>query len=131
MSQKPTIIFVCEHGAAKSIVAAAYSNRIANESGIHLRARARGLEPELALSAAAVTGLLKDGLSPTELTPQKLLLAELETARRVVTFCDLPDEYQGKAVFEYWENVAPVSEGYQRARDVIVSKIEGMMKEFL
>ena len=131
MSEKPNIIFVCEHGAAKSIVAASYFNRIAHETGIQLHAVARGLEPDLGSSTAAVTGLLKDGLSPTELTPQKLLPAELETARRVVTFCDLPEEYRDKSVLEYWENMPPVSAGYERARDSIVAKIKGMMKEFL
>jgi len=130
MSQRP-IIFVCEHGAAKSIVAASYFNRRANETGIQLHAVARGLKPDLGLSTAAVMGLLKDGLSPTELTPQKLLRAELETARRVVTFCELPDEYQHEAVIEHWENVPPVSEGYERARDIIVAEIEGMMKDLL
>src|SRR5260370_1083705 len=30
MSQNPIIIFVCEHGAAKSIIAAAYFNKLAN-----------------------------------------------------------------------------------------------------
>ena len=131
MSQKAIIIFVCLHGAAKSIIAASYFNKIASETGVELHAVARGLEPDLGLSDSVVTRLLKDGLSPTELTPQKLLLEELETARRVITFCELPDEYQGKAVFEYWENVPPVSEGYERARDIIVAKIKVMMKKLL
>jgi hypothetical protein len=58
-------------------------------------------------------------------------LADLETARRVVTFCDLPDEYQRKAILEYWENVPPVSEDYEKARDIIVDKIQVMIKELL
>jgi protein-tyrosine-phosphatase len=41
-----TIIFVCEHGAAKSVIAAAYFNRFAEQRGLNLRAAARGTNPD-------------------------------------------------------------------------------------
>ena len=34
MAQDPLIIFVCEHGAAKSIIAAAYFNKYARERNL-------------------------------------------------------------------------------------------------
>ena len=33
-----TVVFVCEHGAAKSVVAAAHFNRMARERGLAVRA---------------------------------------------------------------------------------------------
>ena len=33
----PSIVFVCEHGAAKSVIAAAYFNKIAAEHGLRER----------------------------------------------------------------------------------------------
>ena len=41
-----TIVFVCEHGAAKSVVAAAQFNRLAEERHLPYRGIARGTEPQ-------------------------------------------------------------------------------------
>ena len=119
MPRESIIIFICEHGAAKSIIAAAYFNKIAREMGLTERALARGTFPEIELSQKALTGLVQDGLVPTEPTPQKLSLQEIKTARWMISFCELPEEYQRDNVIERWEDVPPVSENYERARDVI------------
>jgi protein-tyrosine-phosphatase len=46
MGSVRTVVFVCQHGAAKSVLAAALLERLAAEQGVSLRARARGTEPE-------------------------------------------------------------------------------------
>ena len=48
------VVFVCEHGAAKSVVAAQYFNKLAGERGLAVRAVARGAEPQADLSVSAV-----------------------------------------------------------------------------
>ena len=116
MTKTPTIIFVCEHGAAKSVIAAAYFNKLASEKGLNLQAVARGTYPDEELAPKAVTGLLGDGLQPTEPTPQKLLPADMGPAQRVIAFCDLSDEeYHQTVEIEHWDGVPPVSENYQIA----------------
>jgi arsenate reductase (thioredoxin) len=52
--QDPTVVFVCEHGAAKSVIATAYFNKLAAERGLRTRAIYRGVNPDSALSAAAL-----------------------------------------------------------------------------
>ena len=86
------IIFVCEHGAAKSILAATYFNQLAEQAGLSVRAIARGTNPDSELSEATIRGLSGDGLIPTESTPQQLSLSDLQAAQRIVSFCELPDE---------------------------------------
>jgi protein-tyrosine-phosphatase len=86
MSQAPVIIFVCEHGAAKSILAAAYFNKLAIDKGSDLRAIARGTNPDKELSPQTVMGLSKDELQPTESTPQKLTEADVQSAEHIITF---------------------------------------------
>jgi arsenate reductase len=127
MSLKPIICFVCEHGAAKSIIAAAYFNRLAHEKGLDFIALARGTHPDAELSQKTVTGLLEDGLTPTEAMPQKLSLQEIESARRVIAFCELPEAYRPKAVIERWEDVPPVSENYENARDAIITHLNHLV----
>lgn len=129
MDQYPVIVFVCEHGAAKSIIAAAYFNKLAEERGLTLRAFARGTNPDHELSARAVQGLSQDGLAPTEVIPRKLTASELRTAQLVVAFCELPAEYDQQAILDRWENVPPVSENYERARDTILERIHNMLNQ--
>ena len=122
------VIFVCEHGAAKSIIAAAYFNKFAREVGLDLHAIARGTTPDHELSPRAVEGLVKDGLAPTESAPQKLTLSDIKSAQQVVTFCELPAEYQGQVGFERWDDIPPVSENYAESRDAIINHIRQTLK---
>ena len=126
MTQPKTIVFLCEHGAAKSIIAAAYFNKLAQEMDLDSRAIARGTYPDPELSATAIAGLHEDGLTPTESFPQKLSMEDVESAMKIISFCELPNGYDTKAV-EQWENVPPVSENYERSRDAIVERINQLI----
>ena len=128
MTQSSTIIFVCEHGAAKSIIAASYFNKLATAKGLKLTAIARGTNPDETLSPKAVNGLMKDGLETTESIPQKLSLAEITSAQKVITFCNLSNEEVQQAIeIEHWEDVPPVSENYEIARDAILEKLNSLI----
>src|SRR5438034_6694198 len=59
----PTIVFVCEHGAAKSVIATAYFNKLAAERGLPHRATFRGTSPQDELSTRAIAGLRADGVA--------------------------------------------------------------------
>ena len=127
MSDRPHIVFVCEHGAAKSIMAAAFFNKFAAEASLELRASARGTNPDAELSATAIAGLHEDGVTPTESFPQKLSLEDIESAQRIVSFCELPEEYHKKTSVERWDDIPPVSENYEKARDAIRERIKELL----
>src|SRR5215470_8754032 len=55
--EAPVIIFVCEHGAAKSILSAAIFNKLAVERSLNLRAIARGTNPDPEISPKVAAGL--------------------------------------------------------------------------
>jgi len=129
MTDTSTIVFVCEHGAAKSVLAAAYFNKLAHERGIRMRAVARGTHPDLELSQKTITGLFEDGLAPSDAIPKKLSSADMQTAQRIITFCELPTEYQQKIPVEPWDDVPPVSENYQTARNVILERLNRLIAE--
>ena len=130
MTKARTIVFVCEHGAAKSVIAAAYFNKLAGETGLELRAIARGTEPDNKLSASAIAGLRADGLTPTDSVPQKLSMEDVESAQRIVSLCKLPETYQQKSIVEQWDDLPPVSDNYEKARDAILERLESLMKKF-
>jgi protein-tyrosine-phosphatase len=121
------VLFVCLHGAAKSVVAAAHFRRLAAARGLAVTAAAAGTEPDAELAPAAVKGLAGDGLTAAPARPRPVTLYDLESAARVVSFgCDVAAS-KGRRV-EQWD-VPAVSDGYAAARDRIVARVERLLGE--
>jgi len=129
MNHSLTIVFVCEHGSAKSVVAAAHFNQLAAERGSGLRAVSRGTDPDAEIAPNAEAGLRADGLAFVERSPARLTLADVAGAAHVVTFCELPASYAAVAPVERWDDVPPVSEDYAKARDEIVERLSRLLEE--
>lgn len=127
MKQESTIVFVCEHGAAKSSLAAAYFNRLAEELGLDVRAVARGTDPDHEISEQTLQGLTEDEMTPTESTPRKISLDDVQSAQRIVSFCELPREYMQNVLIDQWEDIPAVNKNYDKARGVIVERIRQML----
>jgi len=123
MTQK-TVVFVCEHGSAKSIVAAAYFNKLADERNLPIHAIARGTHPDLEVSPKTLAGLTQDGLTPTESSPQKLAVDDFADAELIVSFCELPEQFQNQISAERWDDIPPVSEDYATARNAILERLQ-------
>ena len=60
MTQTKKIIFVCEHGAGKSVVAASYFNKLAKDRNLDYVAECRGTNPDSIVSLKTQEGLTKD-----------------------------------------------------------------------
>src|SRR5215471_9211699 len=127
--QTPVIIFICEHGAAKSIVSVAYFNKLATERHLNFRAIARGTNPDKEISLKVQEGLQKDGLTSGEPVPKKISKADLAGARRVITFCSLPDDYAGDIRVEHWDDLLWESEEYGKSRDRIIERLGRLLEE--
>lgn len=120
------VLFVCLHGAAKSVVGAAHFRRLAAARGLEVDAVAAGTEPDAELTPGAVKGLAGDGLPAAPRRPRPVTLYDLASATRVVSFgCDVAPK--GGPPVERWDDVPAVSEGYDRARDSIVAKVERLV----
>lgn len=57
---KQQILFICEHGAARSAIASAYFNKIADSLKLNYKSIFRGTVPDSALTKATQLGLTKD-----------------------------------------------------------------------
>jgi len=128
--QKQTILFVCEHGSAKSVIAAAHFNRVAEQRSLPYRAIARGINPDAEIPQQVRVNLAKDGLEVASWKPQKVAEKDVQEAVRVVTFsCKVPFPERitaGKLVD--WQDVPSTNEDYERARTMIVNKIDALIK---
>lgn len=129
VNQESTVVFVCEHGSAKSVIAAAHFNKLAGERDSKLRAVSRGTNPDVEIAPNTVRGLEADGLAAGEQRPKKLSQTDVAGAARVVTFCELPEGFDNLAPVERWDDVPPVSEDYAKARDAMVGRIKRLLDE--
>src|SRR5262249_7738000 len=128
-TQTPVIVFVCEHGSAKSIVAAAHFNDRAIREGVNVRAISRGTNPDERIAPAAENGLRSDGIEAGSQAPTRFSKQDVSGAWRIVAFCPLPEDMVGSAAVEDWSDVPPISDDYGRARDAIVTHIERLLDE--
>ena len=128
-NQVPTVVFVCEHGAAKSVVSAAHFNRLAKEKNLKLRAVPRGTNPDKEMPVNTINALKADGLDVGITKPRKLTRPDVVGAVRVVTFYRLPEAFANVTPVEQWDDVPPMSEDYNKFRDIVVERIKRLLAE--
>jgi arsenate reductase (thioredoxin) len=123
-----TVVFVCEHGAAKSVIAAAWFNRLAAARGVAVRAVARGADPQPSPSAATVAGLEADGLAPPPPRARPLTGADARSAARIIAFdCDAEGMRPLAAMDDCWNGVPAVGAGYGAAREAIRARVASLV----
>ena len=127
MAQEKKIIFVCEHGAAKSVIAASYFNKMAKERNLDYVAECRGTFPDSDVSPGVKDGLTKDKVFDHNIKPQKLLISDTATVERIILFTPLPPELKTNIKTENWSNIQNVDAEYEKRRDAIIKKITELL----
>lgn len=126
-----TVLFVCLHGSAKSVIATEYLRRRANEVGRLVETWSAGLEPDAELPSTVVAGLLADGYDVSGRVPIAVTARDLERADLVVSFgCDLGELANRtplQSAIVRWDDVPAVSDGYAAAREDIVRRVEALL----
>jgi protein-tyrosine-phosphatase len=79
------VLFLCPHGAAKSVLGAAYFEKLAAERGLPVRVEARGTEPDPAVSPAVAQLLRDQGYRVPVDKPQAVTAADIAAADVVVS----------------------------------------------
>jgi protein-tyrosine-phosphatase len=126
-----TILFVCPHGAAKSVLAAAYFNRLAAERGLIFRGACAGTEPDPALMPTVVMALAADGLDLPAERPRPLTTEMLAGAHRIITMgCDVARLLPERAApVDAWDDVPAVSADLPHARAAIVARLAALVDD--
>src|SRR5215510_13415438 len=125
----PSVIFVCEHGAAKSVIATAYFNKLADERSLPFRATFRGTTPQDDLSVRAVAGLKADGLTIPSGKPTAISDQDVADATHIFAIgCTLPDQAVRSGKSADWSDV-PDDQGYAPMRDAIVRHVKQLLDE--
>ncbi len=120
-----TVVFVCEHGTVKSVVALAYFRQLAQQRHLSIRAISRGTAPVASVPGLVREGLRLDGLTLGPFTPARFTLADLTSAIAVISF-DQPSVagiVGGRVPTARWDGLPAVSEDYPVARDSIRHRV--------
>jgi protein-tyrosine-phosphatase len=124
------VVFVCEHGNVKSLMAASYFNQLATQRGLPFRAVARGVAPDsTTVPTAIAAGLHEDGFDVRNFHPSKVAAADVDDAARVVAIStDLAPVLQVDAQrVERWSDVPAASESYAAARTALKAHVAALL----
>ena len=107
-----TILFLCPHGGAKSLIAASYFNRAAADAGLPVTAvAAAGEDPYESVPAPVADLLESQGFTVRSFEPRSVKPDDIRNAARIVSIdCDLTALDLPGAAVERWEDVPKVSE---------------------
>jgi protein-tyrosine-phosphatase len=124
-----TVVFVCEHGSAKSVIVAAHFNLLAAEKGLPYRAIACGSNPDEKIPAIVADGLAGNGLTVSGGQPTRVSVEDVQKAVRTVTLATaLPHSIPvAPAKLTKWNDLPAVSENYAAAREAIVRHVTELL----
>ena len=129
-SPQPTgVVFVCEHGSVKSLVAMEHFNRKAQERGLPYRAVARGTAPAPTVPPSVREGLHADGFDVSSFVPQLLRATDVDNVALVVSFDDdISKTVGGRTRYLKWDDLPGVLDDYPRGREAIVRQVDTLIE---
>lgn len=129
--QERTILFVCEHGSAKSVIATAHFNDLAAKNGLPYRAIARGVHPDKEIPPYIMSGLAAERLDIRGWQPKRFSEDDALRSDRIITLgCALP---AAKSIVmrkrEEWNDVPSPSENYQNASHAVAERVALLVRD--
>jgi len=123
------ILFFCQFGGAKSVIAAAYFNRLASEQALpHAGVAVAAEEPYDAVPVPVAAFLESEGFAVGHFKPRRAKEEELKTATKLVTIdCDLAGVDAGGLAVERWDDVPKVSVDLDASAAAIMLHVEALV----
>jgi arsenate reductase (thioredoxin) len=122
-AQSKKIVFVCEHGSAKSIIAVSYFNKIAKEKNLSWEAVSRGTSPDAEISAKTKKLLTDNRMPVPEIKPQVITQKDIDEANQVILFFSLPESIEGRDNLNHWLGIDAVNGDFEKLKDDILVKL--------
>ena len=125
-----TILFMCPHGAAKSVMAMTYFQKLADEKGLEITADAAGPFPDDVTNPKTVALMTEEGFDLSKHIPRKVTAEDISQADRVVSLgCELGDLPNTDSAIQQWDDVPLPSQGIDASWGKIKSKVEDLILE--
>lgn len=131
-TRTPTVLFMCPHGAAKSVLASAYFQRLAKERGLNVRVLSAGTEPDPQVAPAVAQHLMKNGYEVPFSKPRRVTPDDVTSADVVISIgCDLKDLPAPRGTLMKWDDVPAPSEDFARADQRIRERVVELIDELV
>ncbi len=128
--EKADIVFVCEHGSVKSLMAATIFNNAARERGLSLRAISLGVDPDASVPPKIAAALAAEGFDAAGFKPQRLSPSEIGHARRIVSIgVDLSAVAPKNVTVLRWDDVPSASADYAASHLALTKRVDQLLME--
>ncbi|MEM7346497.1 MAG: hypothetical protein AAF485_19825 [Chloroflexota bacterium] len=125
-----SILFLCPHGAAKSVMASAYCQHLAQQKGLNVTTQCAGTDPDAEVAPAVAALLQTEGVAITNQPPHAVTTEELAAADYIISLgCDVSHLIPPQTEIIDWSDVPLPSQGLQRSRDMIYEKVQRFVDE--
>ena len=126
-----TILFLCPHGGAKSVIASSYFNRLAEEHSLSCAAVAAAADdPYDAVPPPVADFLAEEGFDVRAYTPRHVQPEDVRLAAKVVSIdCDLTNVDVTAATLERWDDVPMASVDLDASVAAIRRHVEELVAE--
>lgn len=130
-SRPMRVLFLCPHGAAKSVLGAAYFKKLATERGLQVEVDARGTEPDAAVSPAVAQLLRDQGYALPIVSPRAVTPGDTAAADIVVSMgCRLDGFPAPRGALRNWDVPGP-GENLAGSADAIRRHVRDLVDELL
>ena len=127
----PTVLFMCPHGAAKSLMASTYFQKLVKERGLNVRVDSAGTEPDPQLSKGVVAHLQKSGYTIPIDKPRAATAADMSSADIIISMgCDLSKLPAPRGVVKNW-TVPDFSADFAIAEQSIRDQVTRLVEELI
>ena len=125
------VVFVCDHGSVKSLMAAAIFDEAAARRALPVRSLSRGVNPDASVPPAIAAAMGRDGFDVVNFRPQALSEQDVAGAVRVIAIGVDLSQHQGlaRAPITLWNDVPPAPVDYARTRDDLTRHIEALLDD--
>lgn len=123
-----TVLFICEHGSVRSVMATLMFDEYAKAAGLPMRAMSRGTVIDSIVPPWLQQKLKADQFTLGNFAPMRLSTADLANASLVISF-DLPSTVTAgtRAPLARWDSLPSVSQNYVAGRDAIKVRVQALV----
>jgi protein-tyrosine-phosphatase len=125
------VLFVCQRGNVKSVMAAAYFNELAAKRNLPLRAESRGVAPDSQAVPPSIAARLRaEGIEVSDSRALALTAEDVRAADHVVVIgAALPPAMESRrTTVEEWSDVPAAGADYAATRDSLREHVKQLLE---
>lgn len=124
------VLFLCPHNAAKSILASAYFDQLAEEKGLSIVADSAGTDPDPEIMASVRELLKAQGMQVAKGIPSMVTQQQLDEASAIISIgCDLSAWNVDPAKLHEWTDVPVPSQDLAGVSEMIRERVGELVGE--